>query len=570
MNRRFTLALLAAAFAGACSEPQNSATSDEEPAADTTAWFVDEAASRGLQFVHVSGQIPERWLMPEIMGGGGALFDADADGDLDVYLVQGGSVTDTPANRPGNQLFINDGTGRFTDTTRSSGAGDRGYGMGVACGDVDNDGDVDLYVTNVGPNVLLTNDGDATFTDVSAAAGVDHGGWGTSAAFVDVDADGWLDLYVVNYLEWSAASETSCTSASGTRDYCSPQSYQAPARDVLYRNLGGQGQPGVFEDVSVSSGVASIPGTGLGIGCADVDGNGTPEIFVANDGMPDLLWMGGADDPWTLTDGALLAGCAVDHSGRSKAGMGVALADIDDDDDVDLIVCNLDRQSDSFFLNDGTGLFDDATPRAGLAATSRPFTRFGMGFLDVDHDGRLDLFQANGRVAETAREHDGDPYAETNLVLRGVEGPRFEPVETADGTASPDVATSRAAVFGDVDGDGAIDVLVVNRDTPAQLLMNVAPKNGTHWFGAALVTRDGRPALGATLRATVADRVFRRDARAASSYLASNDPRVHIGLSTADAVSDITVTWPDGQRESFGALGVDMWHTLRQGTGETR
>lgn len=565
MKRIATLALLASL--GACGgDPMPLPV--ERTTRDADVWFVDEADARGLSFVHRSGQVAERWLFPEIMGGGAALFDADADGDLDAYLVQAGGVLVDPTTRPGNVLLINDGEGRFTERA-DSGADDRGYGMGVACGDVDRDGDVDLYVTNVGPNVLLLNRGDGSFDDVSLDAGVAHPGWGTSAAFVDWDGDGWLDLYVVNYLEWAAAGELSCTGASGRRDYCSPQSYDAPARDVLYRNLGGAGQPGVFEDVSDASGVAGIPATGLGVGCADVDGDGRPEIFVANDGMPDVLWARAADDdPWTLRDTALLAGCAVDHSGRSKAGMGVALGDVDDDDDVDLIVCNLDRQADSFFVNDGAGFFDDATPRAGLASTSRPFTRFGMGWVDFDRDGHLDLFQANGRVAEPTRPAGSDPYAEANLALRGAPGPRFEPLSTADGTAVPDVATSRAAAFGDIDGDGAVDVLVVNRDAPAQLLMNRAA--GGHWFGAALLLETGAPALGATLRLTAGERSVRRDARAASSYLASNDPRVHVGLGATDGVSDVVVTWPDGTVEAFDATVVDVWHALVKGLGTPR
>jgi len=578
-------------------------------------WFEDIAATSGLHFVHVSGHDGD-YFMPEIMGGGVALLDADGDGRLDVYCVQSGGVLGVPGARPGNQLFLQRdddparaGSLHFVDVSEQSGADHRGYGMGATAGDADNDGDVDLYVTNWGANALLLNEGTASFRDVSAASGAAHEGWGTSSAFVDVDTDGDLDLFVVNYLDWSPEGELTCHNDLGLLDWCSPQNYESAARDVLLSNQGD----GTFVDVSEASGVASVPGTGLGVGCGDFDSDGNIDLFVANDGMPDALWMGDGDG--SFADNALLAGCAVDYSGKAKAGMGVALADIDDDADLDLIVCNLDRQSDSFFVNQG-GWFEDKTPRVGLGRRSQPFTRFGMGLLDFDLDGHLDLFQANGRVAFKADLHGEDPLGEPDLLQPGrapnaADAPGaeawFTSADTADGTASPPALVGRGAAFGDLDNDGAVDIVVINKDGPARLLRNIigparwhgpgsveaseASKVGVvevsdvgdraadrgdqhHWLGLAVLDEHGRHALGATVTLQVGLRTITRDVRAAYSYLASSDPRVHFGLGILNqpagspAGGDVSVRWPDGERESFGQRALDDYHTLRRGEGE--
>jgi hypothetical protein len=516
-------------------------------------WFVESAAERGLVFRHESGH-RERYLMPEAVCGGAALFDADGDGDLDAYLVQGGRIGgDAPA--PPNRLFENDGSGAFEDVTERSGTGDRGYGMGAACGDVDGDGDVDLYVTNLGPNALFENRGGGTFGIATEASGTGDAGFGSSAAFLDYDEDGRLDLFVVNYVDWYPGAELDCRDPMGLPDYCGPRNYDAPARDVLFRGAGD----GRFDDVSAPSGVGAVRGNGLGVTCGDFDGDGWTDVFVANDGMPDCLWRNGGSG--TFEEVGLSSGCALDHEGVAKAGMGVATADVDDDGDLDLLVCNQVRESDSFFLNEG-GRFRDGATSAGLRVVTRPFTRFGLGLVDFDDDGTLDLFEANGRVERQAPRYADDPLAEPNLLLRGVAGGRFEEVLPRGGTEPVLFATSRAAAFGDVDGDGGVDVLVVNKDGPAHLFLNRVPDRGA-WV-AFRVLDGGRDALHATVTAEVDGRRVRRDVRTAYGYLASSSPLVHLGLGGARVARDVRVRWLDGSEERFGDRAAGEVHVLER------
>ncbi len=533
-------------------------------------WFREEAGPRGLAFAWQSGH-GTRHYFPEIMGGGAALLDLDEDGDLDAYLVQAGRITAASEERPENRLFLNRGGGRFEDASAGSGAEDRGYGMGVAAGDFDEDGATDLYVTNVGPNALLRNRGGGRFEDVTATAGAGDPSWSTSAGFVDHDADGDLDLFVVNYIRWSVADELICYSKPHPEDYCSPNSYAAPAPDTLYRNEGN----GTFTDVSREAGLREADGNGLGIVCSDFDGDGRIDVFVANDGMPNQLWRN--EGGGRFFDIGVKSGCAVDQDGQEKAGMGTAAADLDFDGDEDLIVVNLSGEADSFYRNDGTH-FSDRTPRVGLAVASRPFTRFGTGFVDFDDDGLLDLYEANGRVTRAPEATGPRPFDELNLLFRGVAGERaagavagglevrFEEVLPRGGTREPLSQTSRAAAFGDVDGDGGVDILVVNRDAPALLLMNRRAGRG-NWLEFRVRERSGRDALGAIVRVRGGEREIVRSVRSAYSYCAANDPKVHLGLGSLAGVTDVTVTWVDGARERFGDFAAGAVVELARGRG---
>jgi hypothetical protein len=526
-----------------------------DEAAPFEIWLEEVAPERGVDFRHRSGH-RERFLMPESVSAGAGFFDADADGDLDVYLVQSGSLVDAEERLPGNQLYENLGDGTFRNITPGSGAEDAGYGMGLACGDYDNDGDTDLYVTNVGPNTLLRNEGGGRFTDVTAAAGVGSDRWGASTGFLDYDRDGYLDLFITNYVDWSVEGSVDCRTRTRDRDYCGPARFGAPAMDVLYRNNGD----GSFTDVTESSGIASDYGNGLGVVFGDFTGDGWPDIFVANDATPDQLWVNQHDG--TFVDNAMLAGCAVGESGGPKAGMGTTAGDLDNDGDLDLIICNFAGQTDSLYLNDG-GFFTDVTPRAGLAIVSRGFTRFGMGWADLNNDGFLDLYQGNGRIMHERTGYTDDLYAEPNLLFRGKPGLGFEEVRPRGGTEELLAATSRAVAFGDFDNDGGVDILVANRDERVHLLRNVIHGQGG-WIKFRVLDEHGKDALGVKVEARVGKRTFYRNVRAAFSYISCSDPRVHFGLESAERVDEVIVHWLDGTTDRFGPFEAGRIVTLRR------
>ncbi len=525
-----------------------------EPSSGAAPAFTDVAAESGLTFRHHSGA-SGKFLLPEIMGGGGAFLDYDGDGWLDVYLVD--SAGD-------NRLYRNTRDGHFVDVTAAASVAGTGYGMGCAAGDYDNDGDVDLYVTNLGPNIHYRNDGDGSFSDVTAAAGTGDSSWSTSSAFVDYDADGDLDLFVANYVAWAdtpAFTEKRCYAPSGAADYCSPQAYAAPSTATLYRNNGD----GTFSDASAEAGIRARAGTGLGVVCSDLNGDGWTDIYVANDQMPSFAWINSGDG--RFTEQAVQMGCAVDEQGRSQAGMGVVSADIDDDGDFDLWKVHLHRESHILYLNQGA-YFLEGTSRYGLAAATRRFTGFGTALFDYDHDGLLDIFVADGRVqivADVTRADDS--YAEMDQLLRQVAPGKFEDVTASAGPAMNLVENSRAAAFGDCDNDGDVDILVVNRDGPVRLLRNDALKAGGS-VSLRVLDRHGRDANGALVRCTVGGRTRSFEVQSAYSYCASNDPRIHVGLGEAARIDRVEVRWPEGPRgqpiDTFGPFPAGGAFVIRQ------
>tara|TARA_Y100000588_G_scaffold341896_1_gene386260 strand:- start:8308 stop:9960 length:1653 start_codon:yes stop_codon:yes gene_type:complete len=508
-----------------------------------TNWFEDEARSRGIDFVHVSGygkQTNELALLPEIVGSGAALVDIDSDGDLDAYFVQGGGrYAENLKLREPNRLYINRGDGTFEKSLEMA---DRGYGMGVAVGDYDDDGDMDIYVTNVGPNTLWRNDGNYKFKEVSLQAGVNDDGWGTAAAFVDADNDGDLDLFVVNYIEWSLSIERECR-IRGVPTYCSPNTYGAPAQDRLYENKGD----GTFADVTESSGVSRSYGNGLGLGIGDFNKDGRVDIFVANDQTINQLWINQGD--MRFVNVAAEYGVAMDDMGLAKAGMGVAVEDLDDDADLDLLVVNLGGETDSFYRNEGH-FFVDHTHRIGLSST-RDNTRFGVVLADFDNDGLLDLYEANGKV-DASVLGDDDAFAETNRLYKGVRDQEGVSFINSEFNAMPKY-TSRAAAVGDIDNNGTLDVLVTNRDAAPFLLMN---KIGSqhNWIRIDIRDRNGSPVIGARVSAVIGGRTVNRELRVANSFLSSSEPIIHFGLGSEKVVNSLVINYPSGQKASYDTV----------------
>ena len=565
--------LLAAALIAACAgggPDSTSPTGDPEslPVENPGAiLFEDRAADSGLDFVHWNGAAG-RYFLPEIMGAGGALVDIDADGDLDVFLVQGedlepGGGAGGDAARSGDRLFRNElsetGALRFTDVSAEAGLGSDGYGMGVAAGDMDADGRVDLYVTNVGPNRMWRNLGGGRFEDVTDAAGVGDAAWSVPAVFFDAETDGDLDLFVGNYVEFNRGSHTACASASGGLDYCSPRSFAA-VPDRYFRNQGG----GRFEEASAAVGLANDYGYALGAIAADADADRRLDLYVANDWSPNQLWLnrGGR-----FEDRARIAGAAVNAAGVAEAGMGVDAGDFDLDGDEDLFVSHLTGETNTLYRNDGDGMFSDASLVSRLGVPSLPWTGFGAGWIDYDNDGNLDLLVVNGAVR--GRERAGEVgFGQPNQLFRNLGDGAFEEVSAQAGLAFTEALVSRGAAFGDVDNDGDVDVLVTNNAGPAQLLINLVGQDRA-WIGLRAVEPDpDRDALGSVVEVRLDDgRSLIRRVRTARSYASSSDPRGLFGLGDAERIAEVRVHWLRGGEESFGSLTPRQYHTLRRGEG---
>jgi hypothetical protein len=542
--------------------------------------FIESAASAGLDFTHVNGATGQ-YYMPEIMGAGVALFDYDNDGDLDVFLVQGGAfaaTTDAAAAAPASRLFRNDLTIdpagrralRFSDVTARAGVGLRAYGMGAAGGDYDNDGDLDLLVTSFGPETLYRNNGDGTFRDVTKEAGVSDPLWSTSAAFFDYDRDGDLDLFVTNYLDFTPAGNKICHDVVGARDYCSPRAYRA-VPDRLYRNEGG----GRFADVSETAGISKADGNGLGVAVGDYNGDRWLDLYVANDATANQLWINRRDG--NFVDEGLLSGAAVSAAGNPEGSMGIASGDFDLDGDEDLFVTNIIGETFVLYVNDGQGGFDDARVRAGLARPTAAFTGFGTDWLDYDNDGWLDLFIANGAVnIIEAQRGQPAPYRMTNQLFRNTGRGQFEETGATAGPAFARGEIARGAAFGDIDNDGDTDIVVTNNNGPVRLLLNQTIGRATgeapahHWLQVRLQHDAGqRFGLGARIGVERAGRptIWRR-VKTDGSYLSASDVRVHIGLGGAAAIDAVIVEWPDGPRERWKGVAADRVVTFRRGTGE--
>ncbi len=501
--------------------------------------FLERSVEAGIEFRHRRGS-DGTFRLEEIMSGGVALFDADGDEDLDLFLVHGEASG-------GFRLYENAGDGRLTDRTARIEATASDHGMGCAAADYDGDGWTDLYLTCVGPDLLLQNGEGESFHDVTERVGLGDDGFGSSAAWFDADLDGDLDLYVARYIDRSSPENACRHVVTNERDYCNPTSYR-PASDRLYRNDDGR-----FVDVSAASGVGSAAGYGLAVLCSDFDLDGAVDVFVANDQSPAFLWKN--DGEGGFEDVAPALGLAYDRDGRAIAGMGLVSDDFDGDLDLDLFVTNI-REQDNVFYRLEDGSFRDVSRRWGAGAWLWPFTGFGVACFDQDHDGLLDMYVANGAVAIPVERRGDDPYAEPDSFLR-FDGERF-----VDAGAHHEADVARGVARGDVDGDGDVDLVVCRNGGEPRLLLNQAPA-GRHWLVVSVLDERGRHLLNSRVELHAAGRTWLAEVRAQESYLSSRDPRVHFGLGDVDLVERVRVRFPDGRTRELHDVSADQVLVVR-------
>ena len=535
--------------------------------------LVDITAEAGLVFRHDSG-VRGDYLLPEIMGSGVALFDYDNDGDLDVYLVDSGSL-DEPAASGSNRLFRQMPDGTFVDATEEAGIGDRGYGMGNAVGDIDNDGDLDLYVANYRSDRLYRNNGDGKFSDITEGAGIEGSRWSTSAAFCDIDLDGYLDLYVTTYVD--SEPPVACTSNAGEADYCGPVTYRG-VPDQLYRNNGD----GTFSETGTQSGISEVVNNGLGVVCFDFNDDARSDFLVANDGERNHLWINGGDGKFE--NRSIAFGVAVNLFGETEASMGIALGDVDGDLGLDVFLTHLDQETNTLYLTTGAGVLMDGTVGSGLGIASTPYTGFGTAFFDADHDGDLDLAIANGRVrrgphrwmssgpeplAPEALGNFHRIYAEPNLLMANVGRGKFQDYCVEADEFCRAVEVSRGLLTGDIDRDGDLDILVTSSNGPVRLFRNNIPKNGGWLMLRVIDPQVNRDAIGALATIRLGDERIVRPVIHTRSYLSSGDATVHFGLGQADRVDAIEITWPDGVHERFSGVAGNRSVEVRRGEGSS-
>ncbi len=528
--------------------------------------FEDVTAKSGIQFKHEASRTSQKYL-PESMGAGVAMFDYDNDGRLDLFFVNGaklqdpmpsGAKPDKADPRFWNRLYHNNGDGTFTDVTEVARVQGHSYGMGVATGDYDNDGNVDLLVTNLDGNILYHNNGDGTFTDVTAKAGVGGSGWCTGACFVDYDRDGRLDLIVTRYLEWDFSANVYCGEhRPGYRAYCHPDQFNAVSYLVFHNN-----GDGTFTDVSRKCGIGAFAGKGLGVAVNDFDGDGWPDIFVANDSMPQQLFRNNHDG--SFAEVATPAGVAYDQNGHVFAGMGVDFGDYRNTGSPGVFVNALANQKYKVFSND-KGKFEDVTDPIGLGGMTMAHSGWGSKWIDYDNDGWLDLFVAQGHVMDNIELTEPRlRYLEPPLLLRNEQG-RFRGVSEQSGGVFKVPIAARGAAFGDLENDGFIDVAINCNDGHALILRNQGG-NGNHWLSLNLIgSASNRDAIGAKIRVVVAESKERTAfVSTAGSYLSASDRRAHFGLGAITKVPLVEITWPSGRVQRIEFVAVDQILSIRE------
>lgn len=562
----------AARAASAAKSPPPAASSSEDarkavpPLGAALPQFHNMAAQAGIAFQHINGATPEKY-MPETMGSGGLFFDFDGDGWLDIFLVDGGSLADAQvAARARNALYRNSRDGTFADVTARSGILPLRYGMGACAADYDNDGHVDLYLTGFEGNALYRNNGDGTFTDVTAKAGAGVRSWSTSCAWGDFNKDGFLDLYVANYVDFGMNNNQFCGDVvQRVRAYCHPNVYGG-LPDVLLQNNGD----GTFTDISQQAGIAT-PGNGLGVVVGDYDNDGWPDIYVANDSVPNFLYRNLGNG--TFEEVGQWAGVAVNRNGRPEAGMGTDFGDIDNNGLLDIFVTNLDWETNTLYHNQGKGLFVDATAERGLGEPSLPLVGFGTAFLDFDNDGLLDIAVTNGNVLDNAKFfREAASYAQPKHLYRNLGGGKFREVGGASGPGFATLTVGRGLYAGDMDNDGDLDLLITNNGQRIELLRNDSNRNAGRANALLLRTvgsKSNRDGVGARITLTAGGARQIREVKAGSSYLGQNDLRVHFGMGSVPRAERIEIRWPSGVVDVLENVEANQMLTITEGKGIT-
>ena len=531
--------------------------------ADTDIQFVDVTQEAGIHWKHVDGRSGQKYFM-ETLGSGAAFFDYDADGDSDLYFVNGaplpGYITE---ETPTNCFYQNNGDGSFTDITQKAQVGDTGYGHGCAVGDYNNDGRLDLYVTNYGTNRLYHNNGDGTFTDVAEAAGVTEPRWSTSCAFADYDSDGNLDLYVVNYIVFDITENPWCgLKEKGIRAYCEPDNFPAQS-DTLYRNNGD----GTFTDVTKSAGIYNTTGKGLGVVWGDYNNDGAPDIYIANDSTENLFYRNNGDG--TFEEIGFMVGVALSEDGAAENGMGTTFGDWNNDGWFDLTVTNYAQQTNTLYHNDADGFFTDTTATTKTAQITYPYLGWATAFIDYDNDGYQDLFVANGHLHENLAELGQEgTYGQRNLLFRNNRDATFTECSETLGAGMQLKDVSRGATFADYDLDGDIDIVVTNSNATPRLLRNDGG-NRKNWLQIQLIaTNSSTDAIGTRIEVTTGELTQTREVRSGDGYLSQRDLTLHFGIGDYEHVDSIAVRWQNGVRQTIKGMAANQVLSIEENGNE--
>ena len=523
--------------------------------------FTDVSAAAGIRFVHNNGAFGGKYL-PETLGSGCAFVDVDGDGWQDIFFVNSkswpghGKAPSYPA------LYRNNHDGTFTDITRQSGLAVEMYGLGVAAADFDNDGRIDLYVTALESNHLFRNVGGGKFVDVTRAAGVADGGFSTSAAWVDYDRDGRLDLFVAHYVDWSPKQDLFCTLDGTHKSYCTPESYKGQS-PTLFRNRGD----GTFENVTARAGLKDPTCKALGVAVVDFDDDGWPDLFVANDTQPNRLYRNRRDG--TFSDVAVAAGVAFNEAGVARAGMGVDAADYDRSGRESLLVGNFSNEMMGLYHNEGNGLFIDEAAVAGIGRPSLLTLAFGCFFFDYDLDGWLDIFSANGHVADDIQAvQKSVTYAQPPHLFHNVGRGRFEDAARQSGRALQEPIVARGAAYGDYDNDGDLDLLISTNGGRARLVRNDGGNRGHFLTVKTVGTTSNRDGIGAKMTVKVSGgATLARAVKSGSSYLSQSQLPVTFGLGSSDSVERIDIVWPSGRKDTLSNVRTNQLITVQEGRG---